>query len=564
MWDGLAAAPGIAHGPAVIIRTNHLQFAGREETVDDFKREKAVLSEAVEAVRRELELVKQQAQKELGKDQADIFTAQILMLDDPAFIGEASRLIEERKLIAAAAVNQVTADLSATLTALPDEYLRERAADIRDVGERLLTHLGAMTASEVILKEPSVLVGADIKPSQVARLPQEKLLALVSGAGGPSSHVAILARSLGIPAVLGIGEIAREIEDGDILAVDGTRGQVELNPAATELVRWLQIETEEKNEKDKLQSIGKLTNETIDGHRVRLMVNISGPADLKHPLIQLAEGVGLFRTEFIYMDKKELPGEEEQFEIYKEVVAFFAPYPVTIRTMDIGGDKDIAYLRLEREENPFLGLRSIRFSLAHPEIFRTQLRAILRAGAYGNVKVMFPMVSNTSEVRAARAHLDAAREELNSAGNEVVAAIEVGIMVEVPAAALTADILAAEVDFFSIGSNDLIQYTLAADRHNPAVAGLYEPFHPAVLRQIEGVVRAAHEAGIRVGICGEMAGDPVATPFLLGVGLDELSMSAPSVLRVKQALRSLSYAKAKELARKALALRDVCPTPELV
>lgn len=557
MWQGVGAAPGIAIGPAVVVKRSQGEASSETGAAFDPRREEARLAEAEQAVRSELAALRERTERELGADQAAIFTAHLLMLEDPALVGEARRLIATEGLSAVMAVKRVVAELSATLAALPDEYLRERAADVRDVGERLLAYLTGTAEQELVLKEPAVVVGTDLTPSQTARLPKDKLLGLASAAGGRTSHVAILARSLGIPAVVGLGEAwISKVRDGDLLVVDGTQGLVLVNPDPAELAAWRKRQAQEKAEKERLAALRSLPAVTRDGRRLELAANIGSPADVEVARASGAEGVGLLRTEFLYMDRSELPTEDEQFEAYRAVARAFSPHPVIIRTLDVGGDKDIPYLGLKREENPFLGLRAIRFSLARPDIFRTQLRAILRASSYGNVKIMFPMVAAPQEVRAARAHLEAVREELTAAGEKVAERIEVGIMVEVPAAALAADLLASEVDFFSIGSNDLIQYTLAADRHNERVAYLYEPFHPAVLRLIERTISAAHRAGIWAGMCGELAGDPLAAPLLLGLGLDEFSMAASSIPVVKERLRSLSYEEAQGLARVALSLPD--------
>jgi phosphotransferase system enzyme I (PtsI) len=557
VWQGVGAAPGIAIGPAVVVKRSQGEISSETGAAFDPRREEARLAEAERAVRAEIAALRERTERELGAEQAAIFTAHLLMLEDPALVGEARRLIATEGLSAVMAVKRVVAELSATLAALPDEYLRERAADVRDVGERLLAYLTGTAGQELVLKEPAVVVGTDLTPSQTARLPKDKLLGLASAAGGRTSHVAILARSLGVPAVVGLGEAwISEVRDGDLLVVDGTQGLVLVNPDPAELAAWRRRQAQEKAERERLAALRSLPAVTRDGRRLELSANIGNPADVEAAKACGAEGVGLFRTEFLYMDRSELPTEDEQFEAYRAVVRAFAPQPVIIRTLDVGGDKNIPYLGLKREENPFLGLRAIRFSLARPDIFRTQLRAILRASSYGNVKVMFPMVAAPQEVRAARAHLEAVREELITAGAKVADKIEVGIMVEVPAAALAADLLAPEVDFFSIGSNDLIQYTLAADRHNERVAYLYEPFHPAVLRLIERTISAAHGAGIWAGMCGELAGDPLAAPLLLGLGLDEFSMAADSIPMVKERLRSLSYEEAQGLARVAMSLPD--------
>jgi len=551
VWQGLAAAPGIAVGPAFIVSSGETPQTW--EAGGDPGREKAALRAAVEEVRRELTAALAGAEKSLGKDEAAVFGAQLLMLDDPALIQEVSRLIDERSLGAAEAVVEVVAGLSGQLSSLPDEYIRERAADVRDVGEQLLRRLGAASAPAAAMEEPAVVVGEEIKPSLVVRLPRDKVLGLVSGSGGTTSHTALLARSLGIPAVVGLGDAVGRVRAGDVLAVDGNSGQVTLNPRAGESPRMQELQASLAT-KAGHQTLDDQPARTQDGERVMLGVNISGPADLLGLSPGWVDGVGLLRTEFIYMDREQEPDEEEQFQKYKEIVSFFAPVPVTIRTVDIGGDKEIPWLGRSREENPFLGLRGIRFSLHRPQAFRTQLRAVVRAAAYGKVRLMFPMVTDVREVREAKAHLAEVLAELGAVSTRAAGSLSVGIMIEVPAAALTAELLAPEVDFFSIGTNDLTQYVMAADRQNQAVAGLYQPFHPAVLRLIERVVGCAHGAGITVGVCGEMAADPAAVGLLVGLGVDELSVAAPFLAAVKERIRSIRRDRARNTAATALTL----------
>ncbi len=549
---GLGAAPGVAVGPAMVWRPGRRPVA-TTVTEQSGEEEKARLEAAVRAVQKELEELRSRTERELGSDQAAIFTAQLLMLSDPALIGTAEELISLGKS-AEAAVDKATTDQAALLASLPDEYLAERATDVRDVGERLVAHLRGEQDDLPVLEVPSIVVASDLTPSETARLPKDRLLGLVTEIGGRTSHVAIMARSLGIPAVVGVKGIARRVQNGDVVAVDGSSGEVAVRPDAGELAKWRQRLQQHEAAKNGRYVLAVLPAITTDGHEVSLWANIGHPAEAKIARELGAEGVGLFRTEFLYMGRDRLPSEEEQLAVYRQAVEHMAPYPVIIRTLDIGGDKDLPYLGLAREANPFLGWRALRYSLSRPDIFRTQLKAILRAGVYGKVKIMFPLVVSVEEIRQAKEQLALAQAELDERGLPWAENVPVGIMVETPAAAILAHQLAYEVDFFSIGSNDLIQYTLAADRQNEKVSLIYDPFHPAVLRLIDKTIAAGHKAGIEVGMCGELAGDPLATPLLLGLGLGEFSMAAPSLAAIKEKIRTSSLRAATKLAQQALDL----------
>ena len=549
---GLGAAPGVAVGPAMVWRPGRRPVA-TTVTEQSGEEEKARLEAAVRAVQKELEELRSRTERELGSDQAAIFTAQLLMLSDPALIGTAEELISLGKS-AEAAVDKATTDQAALLASLPDEYLAERATDVRDVGERLVAHLRGEQDDLPVLEVPSIVVASDLTPSETARLPKDRLLGLVTEIGGRTSHVAIMARSLGIPAVVGVKGIARRVQNGDVVAVDGSSGEVAVRPDAGVLAKWRQRLQQDEAAKNGRHVLAVLPAVTTDGHEVSLWANIGHPAEAKTARELGAEGVGLFRTEFLYMGRDRLPSEEEQLAVYRQAVEHMAPYPVIIRTLDIGGDKDLPYLGLAREANPFLGWRALRYSLSRPDIFRTQLKAILRAGVYGKVKIMFPLVVSVEEIRQAKEQLALAQAELDERGLPWAENVPVGIMVETPAAAILAHQLAYEVDFFSIGSNDLIQYTLAADRQNEKVSLIYDPFHPAVLRLIDKTIAAGHKAGIEVGMCGELAGDPLATPLLLGLGLGEFSMAAPSLAAIKEKIRTSSLRAATKLAQQALDL----------
>lgn len=555
MLQGIAASQGIAIGRAFVLKEPDLSFSTRQLDRAELGAEVARFRAAVEKSKEQLTAIKERAERELGAEKAAIFGAHLMFLDDPALIDEVIQQIESRAQNAEPILQEVVANFAAMFESMEDEYMRERAADIRDVGTRLLANLLNVNLTNLAdLKEEVIVIAHDLTPSDTAQMNKDKVLGFATDIGGRTSHTAIMARSLEIPAVVGLGKVVDSVNQADLVIVDGNGGKVIIRPTSEELAHYEKLRQDFLAMREELKKLKDLPAETTDGHRVELAANIGTPKDLPGALAQGAEGIGLYRTEFLYMDRPDLPGEEEQFAAYKAVAEGMQSRPVIIRTLDIGGDKKLPYLPMPDELNPFLGWRAIRLCLDRPDIFKTQLRAILRASAYGKVLIMYPMVSNVEEVRQANKLVAECKEELRAEGKPFDENIAVGIMVEIPAAAMSADILAKEVDFFSIGTNDLIQYTMAADRMNEHISHLYQPFHPAVLRLIENVINASHQAGIWTGMCGEMAGEVLAAPILLGMGLDEFSMSATSIPQVKKVIRSLTLAQAKEIKKKAMSL----------
>lgn len=558
---GQGASRGVAIGPAYVFRRPGRaarRVVGPEEVAGELGR----LRSALEAARRELEGVRERALREAGAEEAAIFDAHLLMLDDPELVGKAERAIREEGCNAEWALERAGEEVASVLSSLPDEYLRARAADVRDVVARVVSVLeGRVGHPLAALPEPVVVVGEELMPSDTAQMDRGRVLGFVMERGSSTSHAAILARTMGIPAVVGAAGVVEAVAPGDTVVADGESGVVLVNPDTEELRGWEERKREWDERRERLRSLMSLPAVTQDGHRVELAANIGSPGDVEVALASGAEGVGLFRTEFLFMDRDSPPSEDEQFEAYRRVAQSFSGRTVIIRTLDVGGDKPIAWLVNLEEANPFLGLRGIRLCLEREEVFLTQLKALLRARVYGDVWVMFPMVADVGEVLAARRLLEKAREELASAG-VAYGELPVGIMVEVPSAALLAEHLFAQVDFVSTGTNDLTQYTLAADRTNARVASLADALHPAVLRLIAGVAESGRRAGKWVGVCGDLAGDPLAAPVLVGLGVSELSM-APSLLpEVKEAVRAVSLADAKELGRRVLACRSAAQVRE--
>ncbi|MCG0276382.1 MAG: phosphoenolpyruvate--protein phosphotransferase [Thermosediminibacteraceae bacterium] len=558
MYQGIAASPGIEIGKAFVLKESEININTTKITEDMIPAEIKRFEDGIAKSREQLIKIKEKAERELGTDNAKIFDAHIMVLDDPIFIDEIREKIKNERVTAENAVYQVVEKYVEMFQNMEDEYLKERAADIKDVGERIIKNvLGIPIQSLADLDEDVIVIAKDLTPSDTAQMNKEKVKAFATDMGGRTSHTAIMARSLEIPAVVGLGSISKEVIEGDIVIVDGNKGVVFVNPDEETLQQYNNLKLEYMKYREELKKLRDLPAETKDRERrVELAANIGTPKDVKGALENGAEGIGLYRTEFLYMDRESLPDEEEQFQAYKQVAEAMNPRPVIIRTLDIGGDKKLPFLEMPQELNPFLGWRAIRMCLDNPHLFKVQLRAILRASHYGNIKIMYPMISSLSELRRANAILEEAKDELRKEGKPFDENLEVGIMVEIPSAAVIADILAKEVDFFSIGTNDLIQYTLAVDRMNEKIANLYEPFHPAVLRLIKNVIDASHKAGKWTGMCGEMAGDPLAAPILLGLGLDELSMSATSISQVKKVIRSLTYDQARQIAQKALEMES--------
>jgi len=533
MKKGIAASRGYAIGK-VALKVKKEQ-AIVERKIENIEEEKIRFDEAVEKSRQQLTKIKEKTKVEMGEDKAEVFESHLMLLDDPEFTGSVVSSIESNKINSEKALKDVVDMFLSMFEAMDDEYMRERAADVRDVGNRILNNLlGIAMNGMKSLDNNTVVVAHDLTPSDTAELDKSKVIAFLTDIGGRTSHSAIMARTLEIPAVVGMGDITEIVKDGDMIIVDGVEGIAIINPTEAEIEEYSAKKEKLEAEKEELKKLVKLETKTKKGKRVEVVGNIGKPEDVLKVIENGGEGVGLFRTEFLYMDRETMPSEEEQFEAYKFVAEKLQGKPVVIRTLDIGGDKKLPYLPLPEEMNPFLGYRAIRICLDKVDLFKIQLRALLRASAFGNIKIMFPMISSISEFLNAKDILNQCKEELKSEGKNFNEALETGIMVEIPSAAVMADELAKHVDFFSIGTNDLIQYTLAADRMNEKISYLYNPMHPAVLRLIKMTIEAAHKEGKWCGMCGEMAGEETAIETLLEYGLDEFSMSASSILRAKQ------------------------------
>ncbi len=566
MQTGIAASPGIAIGRAFVLRPE-LEVAGNPEggaAATDPVAEQARFEGALAAGREELRLLRDGVARRMGEADAAIFDAHLMMMGDPALTEGVAAAIRAGAS-ARAAVDRVIAEHRAILQNMDDAYIRERAADVADVGRRLIRHLTGDTARDLgVLGEARVIVAHDLTPSETAQLDPQYALGFATESGGRTSHSVIMAQSLGIPAVVGSPDLLAHVADGDLVILDGYAGEVWVNPNAQTLAAYRTKVAEAEAGRRQLLGLRDFPAVTVDGRRIELAANLGRPRDLAAAVENGAEGVGLYRTEFLFMDRTALPTEEEQVEAYKSVAEGMGGRPVIIRTLDIGGDKQIPYLEMPLEPNPFLGWRAVRICLDRPELFKTQLRAIWRAGVTGNVRVMFPMISGLEELRRAKALLVEAREELASQGEMMAEQIPVGVMIELPSAALMAEKLGREVDFFSIGSNDLTQYTLGVDRMNSRIARLYDPLHPAVLRLIQTVVNAAHGQGKWVGICGEIAGEPGLAPLLLGIGLDELSMSAQAIPLVKRVVCQVGQRACRAVAERALEAETAAEVRELL
>ena len=550
--QGIAASDGIAIAKVYTLTEPDLTVT--KVTVEDSEKEVSRLDDALAASIKDVELIKETALKNLGEEEAQVFDAHLMVLSDPELIGQVKDNITSNKVNAESALKEVTDMFISIFAGMEDNpYMQERAADIRDVSKRILAHLlGVKIPSPATIKDEVIIVAADLTPSDTAQLNRQYVKAFVTDIGGRTSHSAIMARSLEIPAIVGTKEVTSIAKDGDIIIVDGLSGEVFLNPSE-EVVAEYRAKAEafaaQQAEWEKLKDSKTYTK---DGHQVELAANIGTPKDLEGVVNNGAEGVGLYRTEFLYMDSHEMPTEEDQFEAYKAVLEGMNGKPVVVRTMDIGGDKELPYLPLPHEMNPFLGYRAIRISLNEPEMFRTQLRALLRASVYGKLRIMFPMIATLNDFRGAKALLEEEKAKLIAEGVAVSDDIQVGIMIEIPAAAVLAHQFAKEVDFFSIGTNDLIQYTMAADRMNERVSYLYQPYNPSILTLIKHVIDSAHKEGKWAGMCGEMAGDQTAVPLLVGLGLDEFSMSASSVLKTRSLIAKLTLSDMQALADKAI------------
>ena len=550
--QGIAASDGIAIAKVYTLTEPDLSFT--KISVEETDKEISRLEEALVVSTKEIELIKETALKNLGEEEAQVFEAHLMVLSDPELVGQVKDAITSQKVNAEHALKEVSDMFISIFAGMEDNpYMQERAADIRDVSKRILANLlGVKIPSPATIKDEVVVVAGDLTPSDTAQLNRKYVKAFVTDIGGRTSHSAIMARSLEIPAIVGTKEITSLAKDGDLIIIDGLSGDVFLNPSE-EVVAEYRTKAEafaaQQAEWEKLKDADTFTK---DGHQVELAANIGTPKDLEGVIHNGAEGVGLYRTEFLYMDSHDMPTEEDQFEAYKAVLEGMNGKPVVVRTMDIGGDKELPYLPLPHEMNPFLGYRAIRISLNEPEMFRTQLRALLRASVYGKLRIMFPMIATLNDFRGAKALLLEEKAKLVAEGVAVSDDIQVGIMIEIPAAAVLAHQFAKEVDFFSIGTNDLIQYTMAADRMNERVSYLYQPYNPSILTLIKHVIDSAHKEGKWAGMCGEMAGDQTAVPLLVGLGLDEFSMSASSVLKTRSLISKLTLEDMKALADKAI------------
>lgn len=555
IFKGIPVSAGIATAPVYLYKTEPIVIDYSPLSLDQEESEMVEFSKALTLSTAQMTKLRSKAYERLGESSAEIIDSHIMIATDPSFYKDVEREIRSGHIRAGAAVEKVIKCYISTFSEISDEYLRERAADIKDVGERILRNLLKMPPTGLDLLDTEVIVVAkDISPSDTIMLDRAYIKGLATDVGGRTSHAAILARSLEIPAVLGLKTITEVVSQGEQIIIDGSEGLVLSNPTTIEIDEYAEKKEKEKTSKAQLDAFKLLPADTLDGHNVHVVANIGSPDDVESVIQYGGEGIGLYRTEFLFMKSDHLPTEEEQFIAYKVVAEKMVGKPTIIRTIDIGGDKKLTCFTMPIELNPFLGWRAIRICLDEPTIFKVQLRAILRASAFGNLLIMYPMISGISELRKANAILAEAKSELQTKGIRFDHNIKVGVMIEIPTAALTADCLIKEADFFSIGTNDLCQYALAVDRMNEKICDLYQPLHPGVLRLIKTVIDTAHLNGKITGMCGEMAGDPLVTALLLGLGLDEFSMSASSIPEVKKAIRSLTLKDARVIAESAMGM----------
>lgn len=561
--DGIAASPGVAIAPAFILENPDFTVHHRE--VSDPEAELIRLDEALSKSQQELENIKERTLQELGEKKAEIFESHLLILNDPDLITTVRDRITTEKVSAEYAMNVTAQEFIAMFENMKSAYLRERAVDMRDITKRVLIHLLGLTyVNPMEIDKEVIVIAEDLTPSDTAQLNRKYVKGFAANVGGRTSHSAIMARSLEIPAVVGTKEVLGQVKNGDLIIVDGLDGKVIINPTSDLVEEYKEKRDKHLQQIEEWKQLRGVATTSADGVHVELAANIGTPNDVTGVVENGGEGVGLYRSEFLYMGRTELPSEEVQFNAYKTVLEKMEGKPVVVRTLDIGGDKELPYLDMPKEMNPFLGFRAIRLCLERQDIFRTQLRALLRASVYGNLRIMFPMIATLDEFRQAKALLLEEKANLESEGVTISDTIQLGIMVEIPSTAVLADQFAKEVDFFSIGTNDLIQYTMAADRMNERVSYLYQPYNPAILRLVKMVIDAAHKEGRWVGMCGEMAGDATAIPLLLGLGLDEFSMSATSILPARSQIAKLSKADMQKLAVEALQLGTAEEVVQLV
>jgi phosphotransferase system enzyme I (PtsI) len=554
MISGILASPGIAFGKALLLKEDEIVIDRKKISADNVDQEVKRFLDGRAKASTQLEAIKVKAGETFGEEKEAIFEGHIMLLEDEELEQEIIALIKDKHATADAAAYEVIEGQATALEELDDEYLKERAADVRDIGKRLLRNiLGLAIIDLSSIQEEVILVAADLTPSETAQLNLDKVLGFITDLGGRTSHTSIMARSLELPAIVGTGSVTSQVKNGDYLVLDAVNNKVYVNPSQEEIDAMRQLQTQVAEEKAELAKLKDLPAITLDGHQVEVCANIGTVRDVAGAERNGAEGVGLYRTEFLFMDRESLPTEDEQFEAYKAVAEACGAQAVIVRTMDIGGDKELPYMNFPKEENPFLGWRAIRIAMDRKEILRDQLRAILRASAFGKLRIMFPMIISVEEVRELKQALEGYKAELRAEGKAFDEKIEIGVMVETPAAATIARHLAKEVDFFSIGTNDLTQYTLAVDRGNDMISHLYQPMSPSVLNLIKQVIDASHAEGKWTGMCGELAGDERATLLLLGMGLDEFSMSAISIPRIKKIIRNTNFEDAKVLAEQALA-----------
>ena len=565
MVTGIAASPGIVFGKALVLKEEPIVLNTQKISADQIDAEVAKFYAGREKTAAQLNSIHEKALRTLGAEKAAIFEGHLMILEDEELEEEILAYLKENLSTADVATNKIIDQQVAVLSEIDDEYLKERAGDIRDIGNRLLRNILGMHIVDLgDIQEESILVAYDLTPSETAQLNLDKVLGFITDIGGRTSHTSIMARSLELPAIVGTNDITAHVKTGDLVILDAISNQIHINPSETEIAAFKAQQEKLAAEKAELAKLKELPAETLDGHRIEVAGNIGTIRDVDGVLRNGGKSVGLYRTEFLFMDRASLPGEEEQFEAYKEIVEAMEGKQVVLRTMDIGGDKELPYLDLPKEMNPFLGWRAVRIGLTRREILDTQLRAVLRASAFGKLAVMFPMIISVEEIRELKSIVAELKAQLRAEGHAFDENLQLGVMVETPSAAVNARHLAKEVDFFSIGTNDLTQYTLAVDRGNEIIAHLYNPLTPSVLNLIKQVIDASHAEGKWTGMCGELAGDVRATALLLGMGLDEFSMSAISVPHVKKLARSISYADAKALADEALAQPTAADIERLV